>query len=58
MQYVESFFSKCVKSFRIPVHLEQWFTQEYVSKKRQGLQKLINTLAEKEQEAKDELKQS
>ena len=55
LQYVESFFSsQSIKSFRIPVHLESWFTQEYVSKKRQSIQTLINTLAEKEQKEKDE----
>jgi len=54
LQYVESFFLKSIQSFRIPIHLESWFTQEYVSKKRSRIQELINELAQKFQDEKDE----
>jgi len=52
LQYVESFFTHPIKSFRIPVHLESWFTLEYVSKKRESITNLIQELAAANSEKK------
>lgn len=60
LQYVESFFTRPIKSFRIPVHLESWFTLEHVSKKREHISDLISRLAAEskiKQEVKQEVKQ-
>ena len=45
LQYAESFFKQPIKSFRMPVHLESWFTHEFVSGKRQRIKDLIEELA-------------
>lgn len=45
LQYVESFFTQPIKSYQLPIHLEEWFTLELVSKKREQIKELINTLA-------------
>jgi len=47
LQYVQSFFTMPIKNYRIPVHLESWFTLELVASKRKETLALISTLAEK-----------
>ncbi|XP_013404706.1 uncharacterized protein LOC106169672 [Lingula anatina] len=52
LQYVESFFQNPIKDFNIPIkELENWFTVELVSKKREELKNLILIL-QKEQDEK------
>ena len=46
LQYAEFFFSKPIQSFRIPVHLETWFTIQSVTEKREDIKSLITKLAE------------
>ena len=46
LQYAEFFFSKPIQSFRMPVHLENWFTIQSVTEKRENIKSLIVKLAE------------
>ena len=46
LQYAEFFFSKPIRSFRMPVHLENWFTVQSVTQKREDIKSLIAELAE------------
>ena len=45
LQYAEFFFTKPVKHLRMPVHLEEWFTVDSVTKKRDEIKSLIHKLA-------------
>lgn len=49
LQYAEFFFAKPIRNFKLPVHLERWFTVDSVTKKREDIKLLINKLAETRQ---------
>ena len=51
LQYAEHFFTKPVKNFRMPIHLESWFTVDSVTKKRDDIKDLINMLSENDKKS-------
>ncbi|XP_066930566.1 uncharacterized protein [Clytia hemisphaerica] len=58
LQYAEFFFSKPIRSFRMPVNLQTWFTVQSVTQKRTDIKTLIHKLAEDYQHSITELKAS
>ena len=46
LQYAEDFFTHPIKSYRMPVYLDAWFSLETVARKRGKLKLLISNLAE------------
>lgn len=46
LQYAEFFFSKPIRSFHVPIHLESWFTVQSVTQKRDDIKNLVYKLSE------------